>query len=592
MISFPKYHGDGIVTKREPKARSYRSDGHDRRLATPIADGGADLRSAGALRQAGGPRDAPGPLLYNAAMTATPKIPRPVLLCIMDGWGERADTVNNAVALAETPNFNRLRESWPTGHMYASEEQVGLPHGQMGNSEVGHMNLGAGRVVFQDLPRIDKAIADGELERRPAISEIADALKASGGTCHLMGLVSTGGVHSHQRQVAALARAIAARGVPVVVHAFTDGRDCPPKSAAHQLAAFVKDLGDAARIASVTGRFFAMDRDNRWERVEAAWRAITLAEAEHRADDAVAAVEAAYGRGETDEFVSPTLVGEGAAIRDGDGIVMANFRADRAREILSALIDPDFDGFGRPRVPVLAVAAGMVEYSSTLAARMVTIFPPQDLADTLGEVVARAGLRQLRIAETEKYPHVTFFLNGGREEVFEGEDRIMVPSPKVRTYDLQPEMSAPEVCDRLVAAIRSGAYDLIVANFANPDMVGHTGNLAAAIKAVETVDACVGRVAEAIEAAGGAMFLTADHGNCEVMVDPETGGPHTAHTTNLVPTVLVGAPGDVIRLRTGKLADVAPTLLMLMGITPPAAMTGTPMLVTADAAARETHAAR
>ncbi|WP_189993729.1 2,3-bisphosphoglycerate-independent phosphoglycerate mutase [Thalassobaculum fulvum] len=525
-------------------------------------------------------------------MTETPKIPRPVLLCVMDGWGERADAANNAVALANTPNVDGLRRRWPTGLMNASEEHVGLPHGQMGNSEVGHMNLGAGRVVFQDLPRIDRAIAEGELQRRPAIERIVEALKASGGTCHLMGLVSTGGVHSHQRHVAALARTIAGRGVPVVVHAFTDGRDCPPKSAAGQLADFLNDLGGSARIASVTGRFFAMDRDKRWERVEAAWKAVALAEAEHTAGDAVAAVEAAYARGETDEFVSPTVIGEGAAIRDGDGIVMANFRADRAREILTALLDPGFDGFARPRVPQLAVAAGMVEYSSALAARMVTIFPPIDLVDTLGEVVAKAGLRQLRIAETEKYPHVTFFLNGGREEVFEGEDRIMVPSPKVKTYDLQPEMSAPEVCDRLVAAIRSGTYDLIVANFANPDMVGHTGSLEAAIRAVETVDTCVGKVAEAVLEAGGAMFLTADHGNCETMVDPETGGPHTAHTTNLVPTVLVGAPAGVVGLRTGKLADVAPTLLTLMGIAPPAAMTGTPMLVTADAAAREIHAAQ
>ena len=506
----------------------------------------------------------------NAAMTTTNRpIPRPVLLCIMDGWGHREATDSNAVALADTPVFDRLRARWPSGLMNASEEHVGLPHGQMGNSEVGHMNLGAGRVVFQDLPRIDQAIADGELERRPALDRLAAALTASGGTCHLMGLVSTGGGHSHQRHVAALARAIAARGVPVVVHAFTDGRDCPPRSAAGQLAAFVEQLGGSATVASVTGRFFAMDRDRRWERVEAA-----------------------YARGETDEFVSPTVIGAGAAIRDGDGIVMANFRADRAREILTALLDPGFDGFARPRVPALAIAAGMVEYSAGLAERMTAIFEPQDLRDTLGEVVAKAGRRQLRIAETEKYPHVTFFLNGGREAVFEGEDRIMVPSPKVRTYDLQPEMSAPEVCDRLVEAIRSGAYDLIVANFANPDMVGHTGSLQAAIKAVETVDACVGRVADAIEAAGGAMFLTADHGNCEMMLDPATGGPHTAHTTNLVPTVLVGAPAEVVALRTCRLADVAPTLLTLMGITPPTAMTGTPMLVTADAAARDDHAAR
>ncbi|HEY9568668.1 MAG TPA: 2,3-bisphosphoglycerate-independent phosphoglycerate mutase, partial [Thalassobaculum sp.] len=492
-------------------------------------------------------------------MTTTRNTPRPVLLCIMDGWGQRDASDDNAVALAHTPVFDRLRRRWPTGLMNASEEHVGLPKGQMGNSEVGHMNLGAGRVVFQDLPRIDNAIADGTIEKQPAIAAIVAALKTSGGTCHLMGLVSTGGVHSHQRHVAALARILAARGVPVVVHAFTDGRDCPPQSAAEQLRAFTGDLEGCARIGSVTGRFFAMDRDRRWERVEQAWRAIVLGEAERQAGDAIAAVEAAYARGETDEFVAPTVIGGGAAIRDGDGIVMVNFRADRAREILSALLDPGFDGFARPRVPVLAIAAGMVEYSSALAAWMTAIFPPQNLADTLGEVVARAGLRQLRIAETEKYPHVTFFLNGGREEVFDGEDRIMVPSPKVRTYDLQPEMSAPEVCDRLVAAIRSGSYDLIVANFANPDMVGHTGSLSAAIRAVETVDSCVGRVAEAIEAAGGAMFLTADHGNCETMVDPATGGPHTAHTTNLVPTVLVGAPAGVVELRRGRLADVAPT---------------------------------
>lgn len=531
-------------------------------------------------------------VLYNRAMMTTPKTPRPVVLCIMDGWGERADTANNAVALANTPVFDALRKRWPSGLMNASEEHVGLPKGQMGNSEVGHMNLGAGRVVYQDLPRIDAAIADGSMAGQPAVAEIVGALKASGGTCHLMGLVSTGGVHSHQRQVAALARTIAGNGVPVVVHAFTDGRDCPPKSAAGQMADFVKDLGGVATIASVTGRFHAMDRDNRWERIEAAWQAITLAEAPHRADDAIAAVEAAYARDETDEFITPTVIGAGMPIRDGDGIVMANFRADRAREILTALLDPAFDGFVRPRVPQLAIAAGMVEYSTSLAERMATIFPPQDLVDTLGEVVAKAGRTQLRIAETEKYPHVTFFLNGGREAVFEGEDRIMVPSPKVRTYDLKPEMSAPEVCDKLVAAIRSGAYDLIVANFANPDMVGHTGSLPAAIKAVETVDACVGRVVEALEDVGGVMFLTADHGNCEVMVDPGTGGPHTAHTVNLVPTVLVGAPSEVIGLRTGKLADVAPTLLTLMGIAPPAAMTGTPMPVTADKAVRDDHAAQ
>jgi 2,3-bisphosphoglycerate-independent phosphoglycerate mutase len=512
-------------------------------------------------------------------MNQTPHHPRPVVLCVMDGWGHRADQANNAVALAATPSVDALTAQWPSGLMNASGAFVGLPDGQMGNSEVGHMNLGAGRVVMQDLPRIDAAIADGRLAGQPAVVRVIDALKTSGGTCHLMGLVSTGGVHSHQRHMAALARAIAAGGVPVVVHAFTDGRDCPPTSAAGQIRDFVADLGGSARVATVTGRFFAMDRDQRWERVEQAWQVTALAEADHDAADPVAAVEAAYARGETDEFIAPTTVAGGAAIRDGDAVLVGNFRADRAREILAAFLDAEFDGFDRPRIPNLALAAGMVEYSAALAEKMATIFPPQDLADTLGEVAAKAGRTQLRIAETEKYPHVTFFLNGGREEVFEGEDRIMVPSPKVKTYDLQPEMSAPEVCDRLVAAIEGGTYDLIVANFANPDMVGHTGSLAAAIKAVETVDSCVGRVAEAVLKAGGAMFLTADHGNCETMVDPQTGGPHTAHTTNLVPTTLIGAPTGVTALKTGKLADVAPTLLALMGLEPPVAMTGESMLV-------------
>jgi 2,3-bisphosphoglycerate-independent phosphoglycerate mutase len=505
----------------------------------------------------------------------------------MDGWGQRDDTTANAVKLADTPNVDRLWATCPHGLMNASERYVGLPDGQMGNSEVGHMNLGAGRVVMQDLPRIDSAIADGTLAGMDAVRATISKLKQTGGTCHLMGLVSTGGVHSHQRHVAALAKALAAGGIEVVIHVFTDGRDCPPKSAAKQLADFIRDLDGCARIASVSGRFYAMDRDKRWERVEQAWRTIVLAEGEHTAETALAAIEAGYARDETDEFITPTVIGGGAAMKDGDGLVMANFRADRAREILTALIDPSFDGFDRPSSPDLAIVTGMVEYSSALAPMMETIFPQIDLIDTLGEVASKAGKTQLRIAETEKYPHVTFFLNGGREDVFEGEDRIMVPSPKVRTYDLQPEMSAPEVRDHLVEAIGSGKYDLIVANFANPDMVGHTGSLEAAIKAVETVDACVGAVAAAIEKAGGAMFLTADHGNCETMVDPETHGPHTAHTTNLVPTMLLGAPEALLAgrttLRTGKLADVAPTLLALMGVAQPEAMTGTPLYLDEDA---------
>jgi 2,3-bisphosphoglycerate-independent phosphoglycerate mutase len=513
----------------------------------------------------------------------------------MDGWGHREDTTANAVALGNTPNVDRLWRDCPHGYMNASERFVGLPDGQMGNSEVGHMNLGAGRVVMQDLPRIDTAIENGEMPDLDAVKLTIARLKETGGTCHLMGLVSTGGVHSHQRHVAALAKVLAAGGIDVVVHVFTDGRDCPPRSASAQMQNFITDLDGSARIATVVGRFYAMDRDKRWERVEAAWRAIVLAEADEVAENPIAAIEAAYSRDETDEFVAPTLVAGGAAINDGDAIVMANFRADRAREILTALIDPDFDGFARPRSPKLAVVTGMVAYSSALEPLMETVFPPSDLLDTLGEVAAAAGKTQLRIAETEKYPHVTFFLNGGREDVFEGEDRIMVPSPKVRTYDLQPEMSAPELRDRLVAAIESQKYDLIVANFANPDMVGHTGSLEAAIKAVETVDTCVGDVAAAITRVGGAMFLTADHGNCEIMVDPGTQGPHTAHTTNLVPTMLLGAPEALMEgrsmLRTGKLADVAPTLLALMGVEQPKAMTGVPLFLDADSRSTQSTAA-
>ena len=510
-------------------------------------------------------------------MTTTQKS-RPVLLCIMDGWGHRDARTANAVKLADTPNFDRLWAECPHGFMNASGPFVGLPDGQMGNSEVGHMNLGAGRVVMQDLPRISQAAADGSLAANQVLQRFADRLKASGGRCHLLGLLSPGGVHSHQDHMIALARALAARGVEVLVHAFLDGRDTPPRSAGDDMARFLADLGDAGRVATVTGRFYAMDRDRRWDRVESAWRVMVLGEGE-AAPDAAAAVAAGYARGESDEFVLPTAIAGHAGMADGDGLLMANFRADRAREILDALTDDGFDGFGRPRRPRFAALAGMTSYSEGLDRLFDVLYPSVDLSMTLGETVALAGRRQLRIAETEKYPHVTFFLNGGREAVFDGEDRIMVPSPKVRTYDLQPEMSAPEVADRLVAAIRDGSYDLIVANFANPDMVGHTGSLEAAIKAVETVDRCVGRAAEALTAVGGAMLLTADHGNCEMMVDPDTGGPHTAHTTNLVPVVLVGGPAGVSGLATGRLADVAPTLLGLMGLPVPAEMTGTPLVV-------------
>ncbi len=506
--------------------------------------------------------------------------PRPALLCILDGWGHRVPpTSDNAIAQARTPNLNRLMASSPMALIDASEGHVGLPGGQMGNSEVGHMNLGGGRVVLQDLPRIDLAIEDGSLARNPALVAFIAALKNSGGTCHLMGLLSPGGVHSHQAHIAALARILSAAGVRVAIHAFLDGRDTPPSSALNYLRDFRAATADAglARFATIAGRYYAMDRDKRWDRVSLAYHAMVDGAGETAAT-AEAAVSASYAAGKTDEFVLPTVIGDYAGMQDGDGVLMANFRADRAREILTALLDPLFDGFKRRRIVRFAGALGMVEYSTALNQFLTLLFPPETVRHSLGEVVSGHGLKQLRIAETEKYAHVTFFFNGGDERVFEGEDRILVPSPKVATYDLQPEMSAPEVTDRLVEAIESGKYDLIVCNYANGDMVGHTGNIPAAIKAVECIDTCLGRLADAIKRQGGVMLVTADHGNAEQMFDPETGQPHTAHTLNRVPVMLVNGPAAVQALEDGRLADIAPTMLALMGLQQPAEMTGHSLL--------------
>jgi 2,3-bisphosphoglycerate-independent phosphoglycerate mutase len=511
--------------------------------------------------------------------------PRPVVLAILDGWGEREACESNAIRQAATPNIDRLAETCPKALIDASEGEVGLPSGQMGNSEVGHMNLGAGRVVLQDLPRIDAAIAAGELDGNGAFRGFIGALQASGGTAHVMGLLSPGGVHSHQRHMAALAEALAAAGVPVLVHAFLDGRDTPPRSA----LGFLEDFQAAtdARIATVCGRYTAMDRDRRWERIAEAYRALvqgSAAEGAARAPDARRAIEQSYEAGQGDEFVPPTVIGGYAGMRDGDGILMVNFRSDRVRQVLTALLEPGFDGFERGRPVRFAAAAGLTSYSAELDRVMTALFAPQDLDGTLGETVARAGLSQLRIAETEKYAHVTFFLNGGREETFEGEERILVPSPKVATYDLQPEMSAPEVTERLVEAVESGRFDLIVVNYANGDMVGHTGDLRATTRAVEAVDACLGRLAAAVEAAGGCLLVTSDHGNAEQMDDPGTGQPHTAHTMNKVPAILVGAPPWAAALADGRLADIAPTILELMGLPRPEAMTGHSLIRPAAAA--------
>ncbi len=506
---------------------------------------------------------------------------RPVMLAILDGWGWREDAADNAVKQARTPNFDRLWASCPNMLLHTSGKDVGLPGGQMGNSEVGHLNIGAGRVVMQDLPRVTEAITSGEIAKQPALQDLIARLKASGGTCHLMGLVSPGGVHSHQDHAVGLAKILAAAGVPTLVHAWTDGRDTPPQSAGDDIARLAAALPPSIPIATVCGRYYSMDRDKRWERVAKAYAAVVEADGPRFAD-AGAVVAAAYAEKKFDEFIIPAVVGDYRGMRDGDGILCFNFRADRVRELLAAMLDPNFAGFARTRAVRFAAAVGMTQYSDELDKFMQAIFPPQSLAKILGEVVAAAGRTQLRTAETEKYPHVTYFLNGGREEPFPGEDRIMVPSPKVATYDLQPEMSAPELTDKVVAAINSGKYDLIVLNYANPDMVGHTGSLPAAIKAVETVDTGLGRIADAIERAGGALVVTADHGNCELMRDPETGGPHTAHTTNPVPLFLLGARNRAL-LTEGRLADIAPTLLELMDLPKPPEMTGKSLLRSGDA---------
>jgi 2,3-bisphosphoglycerate-independent phosphoglycerate mutase len=501
---------------------------------------------------------------------------RPVMLVILDGFGWRKDSADNAVRLAKTPTFTGLWESGPHAFLRTSGRDVGLPDGQMGNSEVGHLNIGAGRVVKQELVRIGDAVADGSIAKAPAFINLVETLKKTGGTCHLIGLISPGGVHSHQDHAAALAAHLHNAGCKTVVHAVTDGRDTPPQSAAEDLAGLQAALPEGVPIATVVGRYFAMDRDNRWDRVAQAYAAIVDAEGAH-VPSAEAAIQAAYAAGKFDEFVPASIIGDYAGARDGDAILCFNFRADRVREILAALLDPAFDGFPRRHVRKFAAAVGMTRYSDALAPFLGVLFAPDHPQNILGEVVANAGKTQLRMAETEKFPHVTYFLNGGRETLYQGEDRIMVPSPKVATYDMQPEMSAPELTAKAVEAIDSGKYDLIVLNFANPDMVGHTGILSAAIKAVETVDTGLGHIAEAIRRQGGALLITADHGNCELMKDPETGGPHTAHTTNPVPVLLMG--GGAKTIQGGRLADLAPTLLDLMGLPQPAEMTGHSLII-------------
>ena len=502
---------------------------------------------------------------------------KPVVLCILDGWGIGPNPAVSAPAQAHVPHFNRLWQTCPHETLTTFGPDVGLPTGQMGNSEVGHTNIGAGRVVAMDLGAIDLSIEDGSFAQNASLVRFVDKLKASGGTAHLMGVISDGGVHGHLNHVLAAARAITAQGVPVALHAITDGRDVAPNSAADFIAALMVSLPQGAKVATVIGRYWAMDRDTRWERVARAFQAMVNAQGEHAATPQ-AAVAASYAKGEMDEFVAPTVIGDYQGAKDGDGYFCLNFRSDRAREIMAALAEPNFTSFDTGKRPVWGALLGMVEYSALSSTYLDTAYPKRFLANTIGEWVAKQGKTQFRLAETEKYPHVTFFLNGGREEPFDGEARFMPKSPKVATYDLQPEMSSVEVADQLVQAIEAG-YDLIVVNFANPDMVGHTGSLPAAIKACEAVDIGLGRALAALQKAGGAMIVTADHGNCELMVDPVTGGPHTSHTVNPVPVILAGGPAGAKLRAGGRLADLAPTLLALMGLDQPTEMTGKSLLL-------------
>ncbi|MGO2879394.1 MAG: 2,3-bisphosphoglycerate-independent phosphoglycerate mutase [Halomonas sp.] len=512
--------------------------------------------------------------------------PRPVALIILDGYGHNPDSANNAVASANTPVMDALWANRPHAFVHTDGHHVGLPDGQMGNSEVGHMNLGAGRIVYQDFTRITKAIKEGDLDVNENLTQPIDDAVANGRAVHLLGLLSPGGVHSHEDHFIAMAELAARRGAQrIFIHAFLDGRDMPPQSALASIEranARLAELVGAENgfVASIIGRFYAMDRDNRWERVEKAYHLLTEGQADIYATSAETALRDAYERGETDEFVLPSCVllnDKCVTLQDGDAALFLNFRSDRARELTRAFVEPDFSGFSRRACPSLA-GKGLVmltQYAADIPAP--AAFPPFDLNDTLGEVVAKRGLTQLRIAETEKYPHVTFFFSGGNEAEYEGEERILVPSPRdVKTYDEKPEMSAYEITDNLVEAIDSGRFDFIVCNYANGDMVGHTGDFNAAVKAIETVDICVGRVIDAIERAGGACLVTADHGNAEQMVHPVTGAPQTAHTTFVVPLVYVGERAGT--LSDGRLCDLAPTLLTMMNQPVPEAMTGNPLI--------------
>lgn len=498
------------------------------------------------------------------------------MLCILDGWGLRSERAGNGPVLARTPVFDRLMAECPNSTLTAHGPAVGLPEGCIGNSEVGHLHIGAGRTILMEMQRINRAVETGEFNSVPTLEAFSAEIRRSGGSAHIAGIISDVGVHGLASHIVHAARAISDSGLRVWIHALADGRDSPPGKAAEFVQSLQSELPSGARVATVIGRYFAMDRDRRWDRVEAAWKAIMLGRGE-RAETALDAVALADSRGETDEFILPTVVGGYSGVEDGDGFFIANFRADRARQIATAIGDPEFDAFDISSRPKVAAMLGLVNYFEMPRSWIASMFEKPELSDTLGEWVARHGRTQFRLAETEKYPHVTFFLNGGKERREPGEQRFMAQSPEVATYDLAPEMAAEEVADKLVEAMLK-KFDLVVANFANPDMVGHTGDLQAVIKACEAVDRGLGQAVSALAGAGGTMIVTADHGNCEQMLDGESGRVHTAHTTNPVPLILVGAD-EGSTVRGGKLSDIAPTVLDLMGLEKSPAMTGESLLL-------------
>ena len=511
------------------------------------------------------------------------KTSKPITFCILDGWGISKNNFKNAVKNAYTPNFDYLNNHYPSTQILASGEDVGLPKGQVGNSEVGHMNIGCGRVLKQNLLRIDESINSGSLKKHDLINNFVNDVSLGNGTTHILGLVSSGGVHSKDNHILELANILVRKNIKVIIHAFTDGRDVLPNSALSSLVKFNSKLPKGASIGSVMGRFFSMDRDNRWDRTLIAWKTLVLGEANYYSTNIKGLIQDAYNRGETDEFISPTIIKKNEenyfkGIKNGDGLIIANFRSDRVRQIINSLTDKNFNNFVRSKTIDYSSLLGMVPYSYEIDKLMPSLFPKNNINNSLGEILSNSGLKQLRIAETEKYPHVTFFFNGGDEKVFNGEERILISSPKVDTYDLTPKMSASEITDEIIKSINNKNFDIIIANFANPDMVGHSGNYESTRLAVEYVDECVGKIFKAINEKNGILILTSDHGNSETMWDEDQKSKHTAHTNNLVPFILVNG-GDDIKLNKGKLSDIAPTIIELLNIDKPKEIEGNSLII-------------